>query len=153
MVENRLVGMKSCGVYEIPGGTLLFTATCELESLTLDREAMQVKDSLALKYAELVYAGQWFSPWMHSWRRSPRPQQELWLSSCIRGLSPPSAGKAPIACIGRTFYHLRADRYMIRQMLPISYGYMGFRQESDQCSRRVFKIFKACVFVKFQIAV
>ncbi|XP_040985713.1 argininosuccinate synthase, chloroplastic isoform X2 [Juglans microcarpa x Juglans regia] len=62
MVENRLVGMKSRGVYETPGGTILFTAVQELESLTIDRESMQVKDSLALKYAELVYAGRWFDP-------------------------------------------------------------------------------------------
>ncbi|CAN1232024.1 Argininosuccinate synthase, chloroplastic, partial [Linum grandiflorum] len=62
MVENRLVGMKSRGVYETPGGTILFCAVRELESLTLDRETIQVKDSLALKYAELVYAGRWFDP-------------------------------------------------------------------------------------------
>ena len=62
MVENRFVGMKSRGVYETPGGTILFTAARELESLTLDRETIQVKDSLALKYAELVYAGRWFDP-------------------------------------------------------------------------------------------
>lgn len=62
MVENRLVGMKSRGVYETPGGTILFTASRELESLTLDRESIQLKDSLALKYAELVYAGRWFDP-------------------------------------------------------------------------------------------
>ncbi|XP_078447482.1 arginosuccinate synthase family isoform X2 [Wolffia australiana] len=62
MVENRLVGMKSRGVYETPGGTILFAAARELESLTLDRESVQVKDSLALKYAELVYAGRWFDP-------------------------------------------------------------------------------------------
>ncbi|KAL5564787.1 hypothetical protein UlMin_027951 [Ulmus minor] len=62
MVENRLVGMKSRGVYETPGGTILYAAARELESLTLDRETIQVKDSLALKYAELVYAGRWFDP-------------------------------------------------------------------------------------------
>uniref|UniRef100_A0A2N9HXZ3 argininosuccinate synthase n=1 Tax=Fagus sylvatica TaxID=28930 RepID=A0A2N9HXZ3_FAGSY len=62
MVENRLVGMKSRGVYETPGGTILFAAVRELESLTIDRESMQLKDSLALKYAELVYAGRWFDP-------------------------------------------------------------------------------------------
>ncbi|RZC57667.1 hypothetical protein C5167_004975 [Papaver somniferum] len=62
MVENRLVGMKSRGVYETPGGTILFSAVRELESLTLDRETIQVKDQLALKYAELVYAGRWFDP-------------------------------------------------------------------------------------------
>lgn len=62
LVENRLVGMKSRGVYETPGGTILFAAVRELESLSLDREAMQHKDLLALKYAELVYAGKWFDP-------------------------------------------------------------------------------------------
>ncbi|XP_050382377.1 argininosuccinate synthase, chloroplastic-like [Argentina anserina] len=62
MVENRLVGMKSRGVYETPGGTILFAAARELESLTLDRETIQFKDSVALKYAEMVYAGRWFDP-------------------------------------------------------------------------------------------
>ncbi|PWA79779.1 argininosuccinate synthase [Artemisia annua] len=62
MVENRLVGMKSRGVYETPGGTILAAACRELESLTLDREAIQFKDTRALKYAELVYAGRWFDP-------------------------------------------------------------------------------------------
>eukprot|EP00271_Cylindrocystis_brebissonii_P015926 TRINITY_DN39003_c0_g1_i1.p1 TRINITY_DN39003_c0_g1~~TRINITY_DN39003_c0_g1_i1.p1 ORF type:complete len:485 (+),score=90.45 TRINITY_DN39003_c0_g1_i1:118-1572(+) len=62
MVENRLVGMKSRGVYETPGGTILVLACRELESLILDRETMQTKDTLALKYAELVYAGRWFDP-------------------------------------------------------------------------------------------
>ena len=62
LVENRLVGMKSRGVYETPGGTILITAHKTLESLTLDRETMHYKQQLALKYAELVYYGQWFSP-------------------------------------------------------------------------------------------
>nr|APB87927.1 chloroplast argininosuccinate synthase [Dendrobium officinale] len=62
MVENRLVGMKSRGVYETPGGTILYVAARELESLTLDRETIQMKDTIALKYAELVYAGRWFDP-------------------------------------------------------------------------------------------
>ncbi|KAJ1396233.1 Rossmann-like alpha/beta/alpha sandwich fold [Sesbania bispinosa] len=62
LVEDRIVGMKSRGVYETPGGTILFTALRDLECLTLDRETLQLKDSLALKYAELVYAGRWFDP-------------------------------------------------------------------------------------------
>ncbi len=61
MVENRLVGIKSRGVYETPGGTILVTAHRALESLTLDRETMHYKQQIALKYAELVYNGQWFS--------------------------------------------------------------------------------------------
>jgi len=62
LVENRLVGMKSRGVYETPGGTILLAAHRELESLTLDKETLHFKDLVALKYAELVYNGQWFSP-------------------------------------------------------------------------------------------
>ncbi len=62
MVENRLVGMKSRGIYETPGGTILLAAHRELESLVLDHATMQFKDMVALKYAELVYNGMWFSP-------------------------------------------------------------------------------------------
>jgi argininosuccinate synthase len=62
MVESRLVGMKSHGVYETPGGTILVAAHRELESMVLDREMIQFKDLVALKYAELVYSGMWFSP-------------------------------------------------------------------------------------------
>lgn len=61
LVENRLVGMKSRGVYETPGGTILVIAHKIIESITLDRETMHYKQQLALKYAELVYYGQWFS--------------------------------------------------------------------------------------------
>lgn len=62
MVENRLVGMKSRGVYETPGGTILVIAHRELELLTLDRNTLHYKEILALKYAELVYDGMWFTP-------------------------------------------------------------------------------------------
>jgi argininosuccinate synthase len=62
LVENRFVGMKSRGVYETPGGTILHAAHRGVESLTLDREAAHLKDSLMPRYAELVYYGFWFSP-------------------------------------------------------------------------------------------
>lgn len=62
MVENRLVGMKSRGVYETPGGTILYTAHQALEHLTLDRLTLHYKEQIALKYAELVYDGVWYSP-------------------------------------------------------------------------------------------
>ena len=62
LVENRFVGMKSRGVYETPGGTILAAAHRAIESLTLDREAAHLKDSLMPRYAELVYYGFWFSP-------------------------------------------------------------------------------------------
>jgi argininosuccinate synthase len=62
VVEDRLVGMKSRGVYETPGGTLLHVAHRELEQLVLDRRTLRLKDELALRYADLVYDGRWWTP-------------------------------------------------------------------------------------------
>jgi len=62
LVENRLVGMKSRGVYETPGGTILYRAHQVLETITLDRDTQHYKELIAVKYAELVYNGQWFTP-------------------------------------------------------------------------------------------
>ena len=62
IVENRLVGIKSRGVYETPGGTLLMEAHKALESITLDRDTLHYKQSVGLRYAELVYYGMWFHP-------------------------------------------------------------------------------------------
>jgi argininosuccinate synthase len=62
IVENRLVGMKSRGVYETPGGTILYAAHRALEQLTLDKDTMHYKQLIAHRYAELVYNGQWFTP-------------------------------------------------------------------------------------------
>jgi argininosuccinate synthase len=62
LVENRFVGMKSRGIYETPGGTILLAAHRGIESITLDREAAHLKDSLMPRYAELIYYGFWFSP-------------------------------------------------------------------------------------------
>ena len=65
LVENRFVGMKSRGVYETPGGTILRVAHMAIESITMDREVMHLRNSLIPKYAELVYYGFWFSPEMN----------------------------------------------------------------------------------------
>jgi argininosuccinate synthase len=62
LVENRLVGIKSRGCYETPGGTILYSAHRELEAMCLDRETLHLKEQLAIRYAELVYFGQWFTP-------------------------------------------------------------------------------------------
>jgi argininosuccinate synthase len=62
IVENRLVGMKSRGAYETPGGTLLVAAHRELESLSIDRETAHYQQLLSLRYAEMVYYGMWFTP-------------------------------------------------------------------------------------------
>lgn len=62
MVENRLVGMKSRGVYETPGGSILYYAHKELESICLDKETMHYKEMISLKFADIVYNGQWYTP-------------------------------------------------------------------------------------------
>ena len=62
MVENRLVGMKSRGVYETPGGTILYTAHKALEEICLDKETAHYKEQVALKFADIVYNGQWYTP-------------------------------------------------------------------------------------------
>ena len=62
LVENRFVGMKNRGIYETPGGTILAVAHRGIESITLDREAAHLKDSLMPRYAEMIYNGFWFSP-------------------------------------------------------------------------------------------
>lgn len=64
IVENRFVGMKSRGVYETPGGTILRAAHMAMESITMDREVMHLRDSLIPRYAEMIYYGFWFSPEM-----------------------------------------------------------------------------------------
>ncbi len=68
VVENRYVGMKSRGVYETPGGTILFHGHKHLESITLDREVMHLRDSLVTRFSELIYNGYWFSPEMDAVR-------------------------------------------------------------------------------------
>ncbi len=62
IVENRLVGMKSRGVYETPGGAVLYAAHAKLEEITLDKETSHYKNQVALKFGELVYNGQWYTP-------------------------------------------------------------------------------------------
>ena len=61
MVENRFIGIKSRGIYETPGGTLLIFAHREIESITLDKKTMHAKDRIMPRYAELIYNGYWFS--------------------------------------------------------------------------------------------
>ena len=70
MVENRFVGMKSRGVYETPGGTILRAAHRDLETITLDREVLNIRDSLVPRYSQLIYNGFWFSPEMQPLQRT-----------------------------------------------------------------------------------
>ena len=76
MVENRFVGMKSRGIYETPGGTVLFAAHRAVESITMDREVMLMRDSLIPKYAQLVYNGFWYSPEMRLMQKMVDETQE-----------------------------------------------------------------------------
>ncbi len=76
MVENRFVGMKSRGVYETPGGTILHAAHRDLETITLDREVMRIRDSLVPQYSTLIYNGFWFSPEMKLLQKTMDAAQE-----------------------------------------------------------------------------
>ncbi len=73
LVENRYVGMKSRGVYETPGGTILHAAHRAIESLTLDREVLHLRDSLVPRYAEMIYYGFWFAPEREAAAGTDRP--------------------------------------------------------------------------------
>ena len=76
MVENRYVGIKSRGVYETPGGTILLNAHRDLEGITMDREVMRIRDVLSLKMADLIYNGLWFSPEMNFVMHAIKKSQE-----------------------------------------------------------------------------
>ncbi len=83
LVENRFVGMKSRGVYETPGGTILRIAHRDLETITLDREVMKIRDSLVPRYSELIYNGFWFSPEMRLLQKTMDTAQET-VSGIVR---------------------------------------------------------------------
>lgn len=83
IVENRLVGIKSRGVYETPGGTILFHAHRDLESITLDRETQHMKDELVIPFAKLIYNGMWFSSQMKAMRAFFDDTQE-YVSGTVR---------------------------------------------------------------------
>tara|TARA_R110001592_G_scaffold27763_16_gene102802 strand:+ start:5208 stop:6461 length:1254 start_codon:yes stop_codon:yes gene_type:complete len=101
MVENRFVGIKSRGVYETPGGEILYKAHRDLEGLTLDREVMKLRDQMSLKVAELIYNGFWFSPEFDLLMTFMDKAQETNTGSVqiklIKGVAYPIARKSPIA--------------------------------------------------------
>ncbi|GAC1347275.1 MAG: argininosuccinate synthase [Acetobacteraceae bacterium] len=96
LVENRFVGMKSRGVYETPGGTILLAAHRAIESITLDREAAHLKDSLMPRYAELIYNGFWFSPERRMLQAAIDESQRS-----VRGRVRLKLYKGNVSCIGR----------------------------------------------------
>jgi argininosuccinate synthase len=108
LVENRFVGMKSRGVYETPGGTILLAAHRGMESITLDRGAMHLKDELMPRYAELIYNGFWFAP-----------EREM-LQAAIDYSQGPVSGqvriklyKGNVTVIGRTSPHSLYDQELV----------------------------------------
>lgn len=114
MVENRFVGMKSRGVYETPGGTALWAAHRAVESITMDREVMLMRDSLIPKYAQLVYNGFWFSPEMEALQRFIDSTQErvtgtarlkLYKGNCIV-----AGRKSPFSLYSEDFATFEKDR-------------------------------------------
>ncbi len=120
LVENRLVGMKSHGVYETPGGTILYTAHRGLESICLDRETLHYKDIVAQRYAELVYYGQWFTPLREALDAFVRQTQEtvtgtvrlkLYKGSCtvVGRKSPYSLYREDYATFGEEDVYDQAD--------------------------------------------
>ncbi|NIJ47593.1 argininosuccinate synthase [Rhizomicrobium electricum] len=96
LVENRFVGMKSRGIYETPGGTILYAAHRAIESITVDRGAMHLKDELMPKYAELVYYGFWFSPEREMLQVAIDKSQE-----CVTGTVRLKLYKGNVIVIGR----------------------------------------------------
>jgi argininosuccinate synthase len=120
LVENRLVGVKSRGVYETPGGTILYTAHRALESICLDRETLHYKDVVAQRYAELVYYGQWFTPLREALDAFVRQTQEtvtgtvrlkLYKGSCtvVGRKSPHSLYREDYATFGEEDVYDQAD--------------------------------------------
>ncbi|MGC9360356.1 MAG: argininosuccinate synthase [Anaerolineae bacterium] len=156
MVENRLVGMKSRGVYETPGGTILHTAHQALESLCLDRETLHYKDTIALRYAELVYNGRWFTPLRESLDAMVRKTQErvtgtvrlkLYKGNCtIAGRkSPYSLYREDLATFGADDVYDQADAQGFINLFGLSLKVRalvdaeGVRSEYDQPDYTEFK--------------
>ncbi|MXV43643.1 argininosuccinate synthase [Saccharibacter sp. 17.LH.SD] len=96
IVENRFVGMKSRGIYETPGGTILLHAHRSIESITLDREAAHLKDSIMPRYAELIYNGLWFSPERHMLQALIDSSQ-----NSVTGRVRMKLYKGNVTCVGR----------------------------------------------------
>jgi argininosuccinate synthase len=96
MVENRYVGMKSRGCYETPGGTIMLKAHRAMESITLDREVLALKDDLMPRYARLIYNGYWFSPERNLLQGLIDASQQV-----VNGTVKLKLYKGTVMCIGR----------------------------------------------------
>ena len=140
IVENRLVGMKSRGVYETPAGTILHRAHQLLESICLDKHTMQYKDIIAAKYAELVYNGMWYSKLRQAlrWFRRCHPRDvtgtaRLKLYKAI--LSSPGA-EAPTASIVKITPRSAKKMSTISKTRKASSSFLACRSRSKRCCKR-----------------
>ena len=144
LVENRLVGIKSRGAYETPGGTLLVTAHRELESLCLDRETAHYQQLLSLRYAEMVYYGMWFTPLRESLdafftSSQQRVTGKVGLSlykgnvSVLRRESPYSLYRTKLASFTMTGYNPKdAEGFINLFALPITVPPMNSKEPSTE---------------------
>ncbi|KJS84953.1 MAG: argininosuccinate synthase [Peptococcaceae bacterium BICA1-8] len=114
MVENRLVGMKSRGVYETPGGTLIHKAHLELEALTLDRATMEYKNIVGIKYAQLVYDGLWYTPLKEALDAFINTTQETVTGTVkmklYKGNCMPAGAKSPFSLYNEEFVTFGEDQ-------------------------------------------
>jgi argininosuccinate synthase len=108
LVENRFVGMKSRGMYETPGGTILLAAHRGIESITLDRGAAHLKDELMPKYAELIYNGFWFTPEREMLQAAIDASQEF-----VTGTVRLKLYKGQVAAVGRSSPYSLYDRELV----------------------------------------
>jgi argininosuccinate synthase len=116
MVENRFVGIKSRGVYETPAGTVLHAALRDLEGIAMDREVMRLRDSLAPKFAQLIYNGFWFSPEM-DFIRAAFAQAEKLIDGTVRV----ELYKGSVTVLGRESHSSLYDREL--SSMDVAGGY------------------------------
>jgi len=122
LVENRYVGIKSRGVYETPGGTILHVAHRGLESLTMDREVLHLRDSLIPRYAELIYYGYWYSPEREMLQKAfDEAQQD------VSGIARVKLYKGSCTVVGR-----RSDRSLYRLDLATFEEDEAYRQKDAE---------------------
>ena len=130
LVENRFVGMKSRGMYETPGGTILLAAHRAIESITLDRGAAHLKDELMPKYAELIYNGFWFSPEREMLQVLIDKSQEM-----VAGACGSSSTRAASIVIGRDSPHSLYDQDLVTfEEGAVAYDHRTPRVHQAQCA-------------------
>ena len=129
LVENRLVGMKSRGVYENPAGSILFYAHSELERLCLDRATLHFKEVAAVKYSELVYDGMWFAPLREALQAFADETSKTVTGKvslrCIKEISSPMARKVRIPSTMKNLSHSVKMKYTTRRTQKVSSTFSG----------------------------